>query len=134
LGGALTFADGTTQNTSSQTQIQVLSDISTGFDGLTKTFNLSVGSNNINIATPQQLLIAVGGAVLAPYITNTDFVDWNEVSAFTYGYKLSNGYTITFANAPSQRQSFSGRILSNTAPVPSTVTYPFRPLNIAMAY
>jgi hypothetical protein len=133
IGGTLTFADGSVQNTASVNQLQVLNDISTAFDGQTTTFNLSIGSSNINIATPQQLLVAVGGAVLAPFITNPDYIDLNEVTIFNRGYKLTGGKTIIFANAPRWQQDFSGRVLSNTAPVNNTVTYPFKPLNIAMA-
>jgi hypothetical protein len=133
IGGTLFFPDGTTQNTSSQNQLQVLNDISTAFDGQTTTFNLAIGSSNINIATPQQLLVSVGGAVLAPFITNPDYIDLSEVTLFTRGYKLINGRQIIFANAPRWQQDFSGRVLSNTAPVNNTVTYPFKPLNIALA-
>ena len=133
LGGTLTFADGSTQNTASVNQLQVMNDISTAFDGVTTTFNLAIGSSNINIATPQQLLVSVGGAVLAPFITNPDYIDLSEVTLFTRGYKLNNGHTIVFANAPRWQQDFSGRVLSNTAPVNNTVTYPFKPLNIALA-
>ena len=75
----------------------------------------------------------VGGAVQAPFITQQDYIDWNEVTIFDRGYKIANGRTITFANAPRQRQDFSGRIISNAAPVGNTVTYPFKALNIAMA-
>ena len=133
IGGTLFFPDGSTQNTSSQNQLQVLNDISTAFDGQTTTFNLYIGTSNINIATPQQLLVSVGGAVLAPFITNPDYIDLSEVTLFTRGYKLNNGHTIVFANAPRWQQDFSGRVLSNTAPVNNTVTYPFKPLNIALA-
>jgi hypothetical protein len=133
IGGVLTFPDGSTQNTASVNQLQVLNDISTAFDGQTTVFNLYIGSSNINIATPQQLLVSVGGAVLAPFITNPDYIDLSEVTLFTRGYKLNNGHTIVFANAPRWQQDFSGRVLSNTAPVNNTVTYPFKPLNIALA-
>ena len=131
LGAALVFPDGTYQTTANR--VLVLNDISTAFDGITTSFNLSIGSTNINIATPQQLLVAVGGAVLAPFITLPDLVDLNEVTIFNRGYKLTNGNTITFARAPSQQQDFSGRILTNVTPINNNVTYPFKALNVAMA-
>ena len=127
----MVFADGTYQTTANR--VLVLNDISTAFDGITSSFNLSIGSTNINIATPQQLLIAVGGAVLAPFVTLPDLVDLNEVTIFNRGYKLTNGNTITFARAPSQQQDFSGRILTNVTPINNNVTYPFKALNVAMA-
>ena len=136
VGTSVIFPDGSTQTTSANTlqqKILVLNDISSGFDGVTKSFNLSVGSSNININTPQQLLIVVGGAILAPFITTPDYLDLCEVTQFNKGYKLTNGNNIQFANAPSQQQDFSGRILSNVSAPGNTVTYPFKALNLAMA-
>jgi len=130
--GALIFADGTKQTTASSFQIQPIDNISTRFDGTTTQFNLKVSGSNINIASPLQVMLSVGGTVLAPFITNPDLLDMPEVTIFDQGYKLS-GSMLTFANAPRQQQSFSARILSNTTPSVTSVTYPYKPLSIAMA-
>jgi hypothetical protein len=132
LGGTLIFADGTKQNTASSFQIQPIDNISSAFDSKTTQFNLKVSGSNINIASPLQVMLSVGGTVLAPFITNPDLLDMPEVTIFDQGYKLS-GSMLTFANAPRQQQSFSARILSNTTPSVTSVTYPYKPLSIAMA-
>ena len=74
-----------------------LDDIRSGFDGTTKTFNLTEGGTTVNAHSAESVLISVAGVVKEP---TTD-----------YTINVSAG-TITFTAAPSSGQSFWGVVYS----------------------
>ena len=72
-------------------RIQIIDDISSGFDDVTDTFNLTVSSSAITPSNEQQLRIVLGGVIQSP----------------TVDYTVS-GSTITFTTPPQTGLSFSG--------------------------
>lgn len=74
--------------------IRCIDDISSQFNGATTAFTLNVGGLGVSPASPQQLIIVVGGVLQTP----------------TSGYTVS-GSTITFTSAPPSGTSFSGVLL-----------------------
>ena len=74
--------------------IKELDDISSGFNGSTTQFNLTVSSSTVEPVSDSQLLISVGGVMQNP----------------TNDYTVS-GSTITFTTAPSAGLTFFGTFL-----------------------
>jgi hypothetical protein len=75
---------------------QKLDDISSGFNGVTTTFNLTAAATPVTPGTPNALVISLGGVVQEPAIS----------------YSVS-GSTITFNPAPASGTSFWGVMLGN---------------------
>ena len=83
-------------------EAQVVDDISSGFNGVTTTFNINVSAVNLELADINNqignLLISVGGILQEPDITGST------------GFELGTGpgLAITFAKAPKAGQAFFG--------------------------
>ena len=90
-------------------QYRKLDDISSGFNGGTATFNLTVSSQAVSVGSPQQLLISLGGVIQNP---GTD-------------YTISTN-TITFTTNPASGLDFFGILMGSPlnigTPGDSTVT------------
>ena len=90
-------------------QYRKLDDISSGFNGGTATFNLTVSSQAVSVGSPQQLLISLGGVIQNP---GTD-------------YTISTN-TITFTTNPASGLDFLGILMGSPlnigTPGDSTVT------------
>ena len=90
-------------------QYRKLDDISSGFNGSTATFNLTVSSQAVSVGSPQQLLISLGGVIQNP---GTD-------------YTISTN-TITFTTNPASGLDFFGILMGSPlnigTPGDSTVT------------
>jgi hypothetical protein len=89
---------------SSSSQIKILDDISASFNGSTQIFALTSGGFVITPASPQSLIINLGGVIQDP----------------TDDYSVS-GSNITFSTAPVNGLSFSGVSLGPAVPI-NTVT------------
>lgn len=111
-----------------------LDDISSGFNGIRTTFNLSYNGLSASPINPNQIQIQIGGVQIPP---NTKATDYFNLSAEIYtqqnGFVL-NGNTITFATAPLNGMNFYGTYKTNLDRMPQFFTYqvPFLPLNIAL--
>ena len=77
-------------------QYRKLDDISSGFNGSTATFNLTVSSQAVSVGSPQQLLISLGGVIQNP---GTD-------------YTISTN-TITFTTNPASGLDFFGILMGS---------------------
>jgi len=112
-----------------------LYDISTGFDGITKSFALELedGVTAVTPSNPNMLNIVVGGVPVTPSRQSRDFVDFTEFNYFTAGFIVS-GSTITFATAPLPGMSFYGTYRTNkdAAPAFTTRKTPFSALDIML--
>jgi hypothetical protein len=73
-----------------------IDDISSGFNGVTTTFNLTSSSTAVTPGTPNALIISLGGVVQEP----------------TSSYTVS-GSTITFTTAPAASTAFFGVMLGD---------------------
>ena len=65
-------------------QYRKLDDISGSFNGSTTTFTTSVAGENVTAATPQQLLVSVGGVIQQPvtdYTTSTNSIIFSTAPA-----------------------------------------------------
>ena len=115
------------------TNIRVLDDISPLFDGITDTFRLSVDNFTFTAVAPEQMLIAIGGLVVQPFINTVDnvFMPVTANETFIKGYRVNANGTITFASAPQLNMDFDGRLLNSSQRVSTERSYPFRPLSIA---
>ena len=115
------------------TNVQVLDDICGLFDGITDTFRLSVDNFTFNAVAPEQMLIAIGGLVLQPFINTIDnvFMPVTSNEGFIRGYRVNANGTITFAGAPLPNMDFDGRLLNSSQRVSTERSYPFKPLSIA---
>ncbi len=115
------------------TNIRVLDDICGLFDGITDTFRLSVDNFTFNAVAPEQMLIAIGGLVLQPFINTIDnvFMPVTPNEGFIRGYRVNANGTITFASPPVRDMDFDGRLLNSSQRVSTERSYPFKPLSIA---
>ena len=133
------------------TNIQVLDDISSLFNGITTTFALTIDNFPIIPVAPEQLLLVVGGTPLAPAINTIDNVFLSPTFAtgfianssssvpgsvgmsfnFTKGYLVNANGTVTFASPPQPYMDFDGRMLNNSQTYSASRSYPFNPLAIA---
>lgn len=115
------------------TNIRVLDDICSLFDGVTTTFRLSVDNFTFNAVAPEQMMIAIGGLIIQPFINTIDnvFLPINATEGFFRGYRVNVNGTITFASAPQPNMDFDGRLLNSSQSYSTSRTYPFRPLAIA---
>lgn len=84
----------------------ILDNFSSGFDGTTTTFPLTVNGVAYSPSNEQQLIIQVNGVVLRPAIDYT-----------------VSGSTITFVVAPSGGQTFSGVALQTIADLTRTIVF-----------
>ena len=91
---------------SNQYNNELLDNISSSFNGITKIFNLNVAGAPYFPINEQQLIISINGTVLNPGV----------------GYQIS-GSTISFTTAPTSGQQFFGVALSNTADLTRTVNF-----------
>jgi len=85
---------------SSSSQIRALDDISSSFDNTTTTFPLTSNSSPITPASPQSLIINLGGVIQDP----------------TDDYSVS-GANLTFSTPPASGLSFSGISLGPAVPI-----------------
>jgi hypothetical protein len=133
------------------TNIQVLDDISSLFDGVITTFALTIDNFPIIPVAPEQLLLVVGGTPLAPAINTIDNVFLTPTFAtgfianssssvpgsvgmsfnFTKGYLVNANGTVTFASPPQPYMDFDGRMLNNSQTYSASRSYPFNPIAIA---
>ena len=81
---------------STAANIRELDDISSGFNGSLKAFNLTIDSSAIEPANAQQLIIAVNGSLM------------NPVNDYTI-----SGSVITFTTAPTGGHAFVGTLLGS---------------------
>lgn len=111
-----------------------LDDISDYFDGLAKTFNLTINNGTpISPNSPNQVDIFIGGVKVFPASYIRDYFNLPYVDVFDRGYVI-NGSTITFASAPTQPMTFFGtvRTTKDRAPTFNYFTTPFKPINIML--
>ena len=115
------------------TNIRVLDDISGLFDGLTDTFRLSVDNFTFNAVAPEQMMIAIGGFLVQPFINTIDnvYLPVTASEGFIKGYRVNANGTITFASAPQPNMDFDGRLLNSSQIISTSRSYPFKPLSIA---
>lgn len=115
------------------TNVQVLDDISGLFNGIDDTFRLSVDNFTFNAVAPEQMMIAIGGMVIQPFINTIDnvFLPVTYADTFYKGYRVNANGTITFASAPLPNMDFDGRLLNSSQSYSTARTYPFKPLAIA---
>lgn len=122
-------------NGGDMTNVQVLDDISSAFDGFTTTFRLSVDNFTVVPVAPEQLLISIGGMTVTPFINTIDNVYLPVTDSFgftfTKGYVVNSNGSITFASAPQVGMDFDGRMLNTSQTRATNRSYPFRPLSIA---
>jgi alpha-tubulin suppressor-like RCC1 family protein len=85
---------------STSSQIKTLDDISASFDGVTQTFALTSNGSPIDPASPQSLIINLGGVIQDP----------------TDDYSVS-GSNLIFSTAPVNGLSFSGVSLGPAVPI-----------------
>lgn len=113
--------------------VYLLDDISTAFDGTTRTFNLSVNGTAYAPNSIIQLTIAIGEVPVFPARYINDYQNLTEINLFNSGYSIS-GSTITFATAPIAGMNFYGTVRTNSDPVaPFLYTQtPFKALNIML--
>lgn len=115
------------------TNVRVLDDISGQFDGITDTFRLSVDNFTFTAVAPEQMLIAIGGMIVQPFINTIDnvFMPVTSNEGFIKGYRVNANGTITFASAPLPNMDFDGRLLNSSQRVSTERSYPFKPLSLA---
>ena len=138
-------------NGSDATNIRVLDDISSLFNGITTTFALTVDNFPVTPVAPEQMLLIVGGTPLAPAINTIDNIFLSPTFAtgfianssssvpgsvgmsynFTKGYLVNANGTVTFASPPQQNMDFDGRLLNGSQTYSASRSYPFNPLAIA---
>jgi hypothetical protein len=113
-----------------------LDDISSNFDGITKSFVITYNGGTPFIAnTPDQFDIMIGGVKIYPTKYLYDYVDLTEISVFTRGFYVDSVGNVNFATAPSQPMSFYGTVLSsNSGPPFVYANTPFTALNIMLTY
>jgi hypothetical protein len=120
------------------TNITVLDDITSYFDGIMRTFNLYADSNVVNILASEQILVQLGGMSIPPFINTYDIVFGSDFLAFTKGYSVANTGNvsqISFASAPQTNMDCTIRVLApNQITVAQTKKYPFRPIAIMTGY
>ena len=92
----------------SASTIQTLDDISSSFDGAETVFALKVGSGDVSVAAPDQLIISTNDQLRAP---GTDY---------TLSYDNAGVTSIVFGTPPTGGWSFSGVLLGRAIPI----TYP----------
>ena len=92
----------------SASTIQTLDDISSSFDGSETVFALKVGSGDVSVAAPDQLIISTNDQLRAP---GTDY---------TLSYDNAGVTSIVFGTPPTGGWSFSGVLLGRAIPI----TYP----------
>ena len=78
-------------STAAASRISIIDDISSGFDNVTDTFNLTISSTSFTPLNEQQLRIVLGGVIQSPAVDYT-----------------VSGSTITFTTPPTSGLSFSG--------------------------
>jgi hypothetical protein len=120
-----TYTNGTQLNTPTY-----LDDISTQFDGLKTSFNLTASGTAVTLTNPLQLQITIGGVPIAPSRYRWDYYNLTDFGVFTKGY-IINGSTVTFATAPMYNMDFFG-VANGISPY-ATFNYiqsPFTALNI----
>lgn len=120
-------------NGGDMTNVQVLDDISFLFNGVDRTFRLSVDNFTVNAVAAEQLLLVVGGTVISPFINTIDnvFLPVTVNEGFNKGYIVESNGAITFATAPYAGMDFDGRMLNTSQTRAANRTYPFKPLSIA---
>ena len=117
-----------------------LDDISTSFDGNTKTFNLTTSGSTLLVTNPVTLQLVIGGIPVMPSRTYYDYNNLTELSAFTKGFVITGNTTtsstmVTFATAPVYGMDFTGIVRTQDPSI--TFNYkqtPFTALNIMLAY
>ena len=92
----------------SASTIQTLDDISSSFDGAETVFALKVGSADVAVAAPDQLIISTNDQLRAPG------------ADYTLSYDNAGVTSIVFGTPPTGGWSFSGVLLGRAIPI----TYP----------
>lgn len=108
-----------------------LDDISSRFDGITKTFPLTYNNGTaISPVNPVRLQMTIGGVPVMPARQVANLVDLTEFAVFDRGFTVS-GSTVTFATPPIRGMDFTGIVRSQNPGI--TFNYsqtPFSALNI----
>lgn len=124
----------------------ILDNISSQFNGNTRTFTLTSSSANVSIGNPYSLDLKLGDVRVYPTSQTSILIeDLTNYSDFGLSYRFNDGYyltgasnnVITFYTAPLAGMPFYGKITNNeTIPGysfgPADRT-PFRPLNIVFS-
>jgi hypothetical protein len=122
----------------STTNITVIDDISSYFDGISRTFDLYAEANVVNILASEQILVQLGGMSIPPFINTYDIVFGSNFLAFTKGYSVANTGNvsqISFSSAPQTNMDCTIRVLApNQITVAQTKRYPFSPIAIMTGY
>lgn len=112
----------------------ILDDISSKFDGITKSFPLTYnGGTSISPNNPSKMQIVIGGVPITPTKYVADYLNLPELAVFNSGFIVS-GSNIIFATAPSQNMKFYGTVKANSDPA-TTFSYtqvPYNALNIML--
>lgn len=109
-----------------------LYDISSQFDGYSKSFTLKLEDGTVVVpSNPNMLNIVIGGIPVTPSRQSYDYFHLTELPYFTSGFIVS-GSTISFATPPLIGMSFYGTYRTNkdAAPPFTTRKTPFSALNI----
>jgi len=113
---------------SSGSNIGLLDDLSTKFDGIESRFAPTSGGYSVNITNPFRLLITVNGILQSVY--TPDYV-WQSPLPRTGLQVDSSGY-ISFAEVPPAGSSFNGRIMLGPTTNTSNTNYPFKAADILL--
>jgi hypothetical protein len=119
----------------------VLDDITNQFDNTTAVFRLTVNTANVTTITDSKnLMVAVGGQMLAPYVQPITWPFFPEYDSWR-GFRVRNsppgsgnvvvGSNIIIYNSPAIGSDCSLTIINNSATV-QTRRYPFAPTTIAL--
>jgi hypothetical protein len=147
VGGNITGANVISANTIIANTIistsypTVLDDITNQFDSVTAVFRLTVDTANVTtIVDSKNLMVAVGGQMLAPYVQPITWPFFPEYDSWR-GFRVRNsppgsgnvvvGSNIIIYNSPAIGSDSSLTIINNSATV-QTRRYPFAPTTIAL--
>ena len=115
----------------------IVDDISTYFDNVTTTFNLTSNGAALTPDSPYRLDVNVGGIPLQPSVGIVDYLNAPENITYTPGYAIS-GSTISFVSAPRSGMSFFAKMTNGDTMSPTFVATKnvvnFNALNIMSGY
>lgn len=110
-----------------------LDDISYLTDGVTNIFPLTYNTQNVSVASPWNLMVAVSGLMQAAYANTIETLWMSHVTSASKGYTLDSSGQILFADPVPAGADVMIRLVSGT-PAQNTKIYPFSPTDIFMGY
>ena len=110
-----------------------IDDISSQFDYLTRTFIMRHYGQPIQLLSPYNLEITLGGIKLFPAVKWEDYVNQPVITEFDKGFQIS-GSTVTFAAPPIPGMSFLGVFNSKTSATLRNKQVPFSARALMLSY